>query len=75
IEVLNKCYKEVSGSEFKITAMHAGVECAQFALLNKKLQLISVGPTILNPHSPQERVDIKGVEQMYITICHALAML
>ncbi len=75
IDVLNECYKEVTGKEFTITAMHAGVECAQFALLNKELQLISVGPTILNPHSPQERVDIKGVEQMYITVCRALARL
>ncbi len=75
IDVLNECYKEVCGKEFTITAMHAGVECAQFALLNKELQLISVGPTILNPHSPQERVDIKGVEQMYTTVCRALARL
>lgn len=75
IDVLNQCYKEVTGNEFKITAMHAGVECAQFAILNKELQLISVGPTILNPHSPQERVDIRGVEQMYVTVCRALAML
>ena len=75
IDVLQTCYKEVSGHEFKISAMHAGVECAKFAQLNQQLQLISIGPTILNPHSPQERVDINGTKQMYLTVSRALAML
>ena len=46
-----------------------------FAKANKKLQLISIGPTVLNPHSPKERVDIEGVKDIYLTVSRALAML
>ncbi|MGN0894718.1 MAG: beta-Ala-His dipeptidase [Succinivibrio sp.] len=75
IDVLNESYQAVTGEKFKITALHAGVECANFAKANSNLQLISIGPTILNPHSPMERVDIKGVEDIYLTLSRALAML
>ena len=75
IDVLNESYKSVTGNEFKVTALHAGVECATFAKANKKLQLISIGPTVLNPHSPKERVDIEGVKDIYLTVSRALAML
>mgnify|MGYP003376959791 CR=1 FL=1 len=71
----NESYKSVTGNEFKVTALHAGVECATFAKANKKLQLISIGPTVLNPHSPKERVDIEGVKDIYLTVSRALAML
>ncbi|MCI6906489.1 MAG: beta-Ala-His dipeptidase [Succinatimonas sp.] len=75
IDVLNESYQQVTGSKFEITALHAGVECANFAKKNEALQLISIGPTILNPHSIKERVDIKGVNDIYLTVRRALAML
>ncbi len=75
IDVLNDSYKEETGKPFEITALHAGVECAMFAKYNSELQLISIGPTVLNPHSPMERVDIKGTKEIYSTVIRALAML
>jgi len=75
IEVLDKCYKEITGCNFKITALHAGVECAQFAKANKELQLISIGPTIEHPHSIDECLDIEGTNQIFSTVCRALAIL
>lgn len=75
IRVLDECYHSVTGKNFKITALHAGVECAQFVKKNKKLQLISLGPTILNPHSVMERMDIKGVLEIYSTVTSALKKL
>ena len=73
--MLNESYQQVTGSKFEITALHAGVECANFAKKNEALQLISIGPTILNPHSIKERVGIKGVNDIYLTVRRALAML
>ena len=75
IEVLDKCYKEITGCNFKITALHAGVECAQFVKANKELQLISIGPTIEHPHSIDECLDIEGTNQIFSTVCRALAIL
>ncbi len=75
IDVLKQSYKEVCHKEFVISAMHGGVECAAFAKLNKNLELISLGPTIFNPHSPAERVHIEGVKELYLTLRRTLAML
>lgn len=75
IKVLNDCYKKVTGNSFKITALHAGVECAQFVKANPNLQLISIGPTISSPHSIYESLDIQGTNDMYNTLLLALEIL
>ena len=59
----------------KVTLMHAGLETASFAKTAPKLQLVSLGATILNPHSPKERVHIAGVGDVYEIVRHTLAQL
>lgn len=68
IRALKACYLKTCNKELKITAMSAGLECAFFAKANPNLQLVSIGPTILNPHSPFEKVYVKGVEEIYETL-------
>ncbi|MDD7287110.1 MAG: hypothetical protein PUG89_05640, partial [Succinivibrio sp.] len=75
IDVLKQTYKQETSQELKITALHAGVECAQFAALTPQLQLVSIGPTIEHPHSIEESLDIKGTKEIYSTLVRALAML
>lgn len=75
IDVLNQTSVEVTGSEFKITAMHAGVECASFAKANESLQLVSIGPDLFNPHSVAERVSIEGTARIFEIVRRALAIL
>lgn len=75
IDVLKDSYQEICHKDFIISAMHGGVECAAFAKGNKDLELISLGPTIYNPHSPDERVHIEGVQELYLTLRRTLAML
>ena len=48
--------------EASFAAIHAGLECALFAERFKKLQIASIGPTVLDPHSDRERVDLRSVE-------------
>ena len=45
-------------------AIHAGLECALFAERFKELQIASIGPTILDPHSDRERVELRSVERV-----------
>ncbi len=75
IDVLKDSYHEICHKDFVISAMHGGVECAAFAKSNRSLELISLGPTIYNPHSPDERVHIEGVKELYLTLRRTLAML
>lgn len=50
--------QEVPGAGY--AAIHAGLECALFAI-RETLQIASIGPTILEPHSDRERVDLDSV--------------
>lgn len=65
IDVMQESYRKVAGKDFIVTAIHAGLECAQFARIQPKLQLISVGSTILSPHSPKERAEIAGAAELF----------
>lgn len=53
-----KAFDEYTGDECVITAVHGGLECADFASWSEDLQIISVGPTIENPHSVSEYIEI-----------------
>ena len=60
-----------TGDECVITAVHGGLECADFASWSEELEIISVGPTIENPHSVSEYVEIDTVTKT----CGAVATL
>lgn len=68
IRTLKDQYQQVTGKPLQITAMPAGLECSFFAKANPNLQLASVGPSILNPHSTSEKVSIQGVKEIFETI-------
>ena len=59
-------YRRVFGKEPAVKAIHAGLECG---IINDKagggIDTISFGPTIIGPHSPDERVEIGSVEKFY----------
>ncbi len=62
-EMVLKHYKEVCpGASY--AAIHAGLECALFADRFRDLKIASIGPTILDPHSDRERVDLESVEKV-----------
>ncbi len=49
-------FKEYTGDDCVITAVHGGLECADFAAWNDDMEVISVGPTVESPHSVNEYV-------------------
>jgi dipeptidase D len=55
-------YKKTHGEFPREVAMHAGLECGILLEAYPNWDIISVGPTIQAPHSPDERVNIKSVE-------------
>ena len=75
IDELQKSYQQVTGKSFTVLAMHAGLECAQFCKAAPHLQLVSLGSTLLAPHSPDERCLIKGVGELYDTLKLTLSSL
>ncbi|WP_456394535.1 M20/M25/M40 family metallo-hydrolase [Nitratifractor sp.] len=55
--------REFGRSELK--AIHAGLECGILSQKYPALQMASIGPTILYPHSVRERVDLDSVERTF----------
>jgi dipeptidase D len=61
VELMTQIYTKKFGQKPKITATHAGLECGVFLLSYPNLQMVSFGPIVEDPHSPNERLNIKSV--------------
>ena len=59
--VMMEQYEKVYGTPMKITATHGGLECALLGAKYPHWEMVSIGPTIKYPHSPDERVNIASV--------------
>jgi len=46
----------------KIMVIHAGLECGLFKTAYPEMDMVSIGPTIRFPHSPDEKVEIATVD-------------
>ncbi|HDJ34506.1 MAG TPA: aminoacyl-histidine dipeptidase [Bacteroidetes bacterium] len=64
-----KTMQEVYNSKFgrvpEIKAIHAGLECGLLGGVYPNLDMISFGPTIRYPHSPDEKVHIGSVKKFW----------
>ena len=58
-------FKELFGYTPDVTSIHAGLECGLLGAKNTELDMLSFGPEIRNPHSPDERTEIASVENFY----------
>ena len=65
-------YKDMFNEEPKVEAIHAGLECGIIGEKFPGVDMISIGPTIKYPHSPEEQVSIHSVEQFYTFILKIL---
>jgi dipeptidase D len=65
-------YKKMFGKEPDVKAIHAGLECAIIGGVCPALDMISFGPTIRFPHSPDEKVNIPSVKKFYDFLCGSL---
>lgn len=64
--LLAKCrrvYSNTFGCEAKVEAMHAGLECGIIKSRCRDLDMVSFGPTIRYPHSPNEYVELESVKR------------
>jgi dipeptidase D len=60
-----KTFKEMFKQEPKIEAIHAGLECGIIGEKFPGMDMISIGPTLKNPHSPEEQLHISTVDKFY----------
>ncbi|MGD2124416.1 MAG: hypothetical protein PVJ76_21995, partial [Gemmatimonadota bacterium] len=58
-------HNRVLGKEPHVEAVHAGLECGIIGEMVPGMDMISFGPQIENPHSPDERVKVDSVGRFY----------
>jgi dipeptidase D len=75
LKTLKNVHKNVFGKEAQIVAVHAGLECGIIGEKFPGMDMISFGPTIQHPHSPEERVEIASVENFWKFLTAALQAL
>ncbi|VWL85833.1 beta-Ala-His dipeptidase [Oceanivirga miroungae] len=71
-DYFSQIFENQVGYKPRILKMHAGLETGLFAEKNDKLDIISIGPDIKNPHTPSEKMSIEAVEQTYVYLVSAL---
>ena len=65
LKAMTASYKALYGKQPAVTAIHAGLECGIIGSKYPKMDMISFGPTICYPHSPDEKVEIASVGKFY----------
>jgi dipeptidase D len=60
------------GNVPEIKSIHAGLECGLFADAYPTWDMLSFGPTIRFPHSPDEKVNIETVDRFWIFLVELL---
>jgi len=65
VQKLQSVHQQLFGKPAKLIAMHAGLECGVIGEKYPGMQMVSFGPTIVDPHSPNERVQISTVESFW----------
>ncbi|MBQ3821015.1 MAG: M20/M25/M40 family metallo-hydrolase, partial [Bacteroidales bacterium] len=65
LATMKKVYKDMYGKEPKVMAIHAGLECGIIGATYKGLDMVSIGPTLCSPHSPDERVNVASVGKFW----------
>ena len=65
-------YNNQFGKVPKIYAIHAGLECGLLGGVYPNWDMISFGPTIRFPHSPDEKVNIESVNKFWLFLVETL---
>ena len=58
-------YARLFGTEPALTVVHGGLECAVLGQRLSGVEMISIGPEIVGPHAPGERVRISSTQRFY----------
>lgn len=65
LRLMKGLYSDLFSKEPVVNAVHAGLECGIIGSVYPGLDMISFGPTIKNPHSPDEKCEIASVAKYW----------
>ena len=67
-ELMTEVYREQYGREPKVEAIHAGLECGLLAGKLPGLDCVSIGPDLLEIHTPREKMSISSVQRVWMFV-------
>lgn len=73
MQTVRDTYQSLFNKVPEIMVIHAGLECGLFKTAYPNWDMVSFGPTIKFPHSPDEKVQIATVEQYWQLLLAVLA--
>ncbi len=74
-DIMVNLFEELFGRKAEVNVVHAGLECGIILDSTSGLDIVSFGPTIRMPHSPDEYVVIDTVERFYTYLTATLERL
>ena len=66
VATMVKVYKEIFNEDARVEVCHAGLECSIIGGVYPKMDLVSFGPTLRSPHTPDERCNIPSVAKFWV---------
>jgi dipeptidase D len=65
VRLCDRVHRQVTGQPMVIKALHAGLECGLFTERLPGVQMASLGPSMWDVHTPDERVSIASVANFW----------
>lgn len=73
MQLVRDTYQALYNVTPEIMVIHAGLECGLFKTAYPDWDMVSFGPTIKFPHSPDEKIEIASVEKYWQLLVQVLA--
>lgn len=70
-----QAYRDIAKKEADVNIIHAGLECGLIASKVPDMDMISIGPSMFNIHSPDEALDLDSVELFWKTVERLIVLL
>ena len=67
-----RVYKEMTGEDAQVVAIHAGLECGLLGQKLPGLDCVSIGPEMHDIHTSRERLGIASVERTWKFLLNVL---
>lgn len=73
VELMAEVYQDLFGEPAKVQVVHAGLECSVILSHCPNMDVVSFGPTLESPHTPNERCFIPSVDKYWRLVLETLA--
>jgi dipeptidase D len=73
MQIVSNTYHTLFNKIPAVMVIHAGLECGLFKTAYPEWDMVSIGPTIKFPHSPDEKVEINAVNHYWQLLVAVLA--